>query len=126
MRIERHPWIPCSTDDDPEQKMLWSASRIVKSLQSEECPYCAAAGLRFYYHEFDLSVKPDRRGTIWVWCPECKRWTHFSGARLNDNVRYTQVLSDEQIAEFERKHRLLDALNYFWEQGTIPRQFEVG
>jgi len=120
--IKRRLWIPCSTEEDPKQKMLWSASRIVTNLKAENCPYCSDSKLRFYYHEFEV-LKPSRRGTLWVWCNNCNHWLHISGVKLEANVRYVRTKSDQEIAECEKKHRLLDTLNYFWENETIPHEF---
>jgi hypothetical protein len=125
MMIDRHLWIPSTTENDPEDKMLWASSRISTTRRTEPCPFCNDCNLRFYYHEFNLESKPNRRGTLWVWCAQCHLWSHISGVALPDNVLNTGVLSDDEIDECEKKLRLLDWLNHYWEEERIPHTFDV-
>lgn len=123
--IDRHLWIPSTAEGDPQDKMLYSISRISKFCRTESCPFCKDVDLRFYYHEFRLRSKPGRRGTLWVWCSECHRWTHLSGVVMKDIIVDTGTLSDEEIDRFEKSLRLLDWLNHYWEENRIPHTFSA-
>src|SRR5437667_277843 len=52
-----------------------AAGKILAEGSSGPCPLCEKSHLRFYCHKFDAEKN---RGTIWVWCPRCKKWDHLS------------------------------------------------
>jgi hypothetical protein len=99
---------------------MGAASRSLKGERALLCPKCAAAELRFYYHEF----KPDKRtGTIWVWCPACATTCHLP--RVTPKVDLGPdpfaALSLEQFAALEAdpSERFLDRLDRLWSHGKI-------
>ena len=41
------------------------------------CPSCGQAEIRYFYWRFDEDASPPRGG-LWVWCPACLRYSHYS------------------------------------------------
>lgn len=49
--------------------------RLNKTPIVAECPSCHAATLRVF---FAAEPPERRRGGMWIWCPRCRRYMHFS------------------------------------------------
>lgn len=95
-------WVVAGVDNDPADKLLWAASWIRATGRSE-------------------SEAPRRRGTICVWCPACRRWSHISGLHLDEQIPYDKVIVDDMVAKLGRQHRLLAELDAMWDRQELPR-----
>ena len=117
----RERWEPVN-GQEAHLEFARAAAKILADGAPIACPLCTASALRFYCHKFDYEKN---KGTIWVWCPTCRKWSHVS--RLVMDFDYPDPYSDVAPGEFLSMERSnwLDRLNYLWEQNAIPIVLQV-
>jgi hypothetical protein len=112
-----YKWTEAS--DEYQIPFMLAAQQVLKG-EPVRCPKCDVASLRYYFHILD---QQRRRGTVWVWCPNCFTKCHLP--RISP-LNVTQVdpfesITLEQFAELEvdSQEPFLDLLNRIWEQGEL-------
>lgn len=114
-------WATADTEAG-QLELMGAASRLVDDGVPGTCPLCKTASLRFYFHLFD---RESNRGTIWVWCPNCKKWGHISRVMLESEYAdpFTRVRAKE-FAAMERGD-FISRLNQLWDTEKLPRRLTV-
>jgi hypothetical protein len=99
---------------------MGAASRTLRGDRDIECPKCARATLRWYYHVFNLAK---RTGTMWVWCPACYTTGHLPRVTptVDPGPDPFSALSLAQFAALEADptEPLLDRLDRLATQGVL-------
>ncbi len=62
------------TENDQMMKLV-EAIEQERVSSSEKCPACGAAQAHFLLHKAN---EASGKGTAWIWCDECKSYSHFS------------------------------------------------
>ena len=127
--VLRLDWIPANIDDNSYILMFQAISDIMKTFKPQDCPVCLKEKIRFYYTVSQFQPKlitknGKRRGTIWVWCPNCLHWTHGSGTQLPKNIIYINKLDELELKQVKGPY-LIDNLNRFWEKGRLSESFRI-
>ena len=108
------PW--CMVDTNTAFQFLESMGRALHEPGVANCPSCERGELRFYFHWF---ARAERRGSLWVWCPACREWTH---SRIRVEFEYDDVFAGLSLAEFAALERKdwLGTLDRMWTASEIP------
>jgi hypothetical protein len=110
-------WI--EAHDEDQIPFMLSARRVFQG-KPILCPKCEKATLRYYFHIFD---KQNKRGTVWVWCPNCHTQCHLPRVSPQNVTQADPFasLTLDQFAELELdpEELFLDRVNLLWEKGKL-------
>ena len=101
---------------EAQVQMMTAASNILDQGVAQDCPICGAGHLRYYCRSYSFS--PDR-GTIWVWCPNCRNWLHLGRVQLH--FQFADPIDDATTKAFGSRPAgdWIDYLNELWMQGKL-------
>ena len=107
-------WNEPGSDDD-FRKFHAIMCEISVNAKSRECPLCNDVPLRFYMHQLSQGRAV---GTIWVWCPRCRVWSHL---RVPMSLKTTGPFSGKTLTEMSSvmTSKWISELDILWETKRI-------
>src|SRR5438132_6641874 len=106
-----HEWNNPATEES-QLRLMGAATAILRTKEPGICPLCDLCLVRFYCHKFHFE---SNRGTMWIWCPACKLWTHVSRLKLQyDFLDPFENISGSAFASMERSD-WINRLDQLWE-----------
>jgi hypothetical protein len=119
MKLQDKEWLPVGIGNE-----LWSSlTPLLDGNSIQSCPHCQQSFLGFYYHEWAGLSR--REGTIWIWCSNCRIWTHVSRLKLPAHFEYADPFSSVSLTDFGRleKDNWIERLDQLWKEGSLPKKF---
>ena len=109
-------WVPFTPE---ELKLLAAQGLHITQTDKMNCPHCGSQAMCVYLH--DLS---ERKTAEWLWCADCKRFTHHCVAALSCSYSYNDPLADGEYASALNfsGEKWYDFLQTLYDSGILPQR----